>query len=270
MRASDPITQTVSIIIPVLNDDAALRRLMADLTLFDACEIIIVDGSLRAAPPPLDGLEKLPVRWLRSEKGRGPQIDKGLNAAIGDYVWILHADSRPHPDSLNDIRKILGRADTAMGCFSLRFDKVNFWLGLFALIGRLDTAFTTFGDQGFFFRKSDYRKDKLKLSEYPLLEDWAIRQFFKQKGCIRKSKLPIETSARRFEKYGLVRTQIKNATLLMQYLRGVSPARLYQQYYTKPGPVRSYYTKRVRYSAKASIPANPDRPPAPNRHNRTL
>jgi len=256
----------VSLIIPLLNDDAALSVLLDALKGFDLFEVLIVDSTLRATPPSHMAQDTdLPIKWLRSPKGRGRQIQTGLDHAKGEYSWILHADCLPHPESISEIRRILSRPKNVMGSFSLRFTQSRqkntlskrdrIFLACFSKIAHFETRFTTFGDQGFFFRRSDYHrlqhKAGLDLKLYPIMEDVAMRQAFKALGCIRKSALEISTSARRFEKYGIWRTQFRNTVFIMRYLMGQSLPNIYTQYYA--------------YSAKAApLPITPhSRPTTP-------
>jgi len=228
----------VSLIIPVRNDDAALSQLLRTLDRIDVFEIIIIDSTYRTEPPIyLLQNTHLPLRWFSCEKGRGRQIDFGLKQARGEFIWILHADSLPAPDSVDHIRTLLSHPKTAMGCFSIRFAQnrkqtPSLALNLFAQFARLETRFTTFGDQGFFFRRSDYQDLDIDLRQYPLLEDVALRQAFKTLGHIRKSPLLLITSARRFETYGVWHTQLKNTLLILRYILGENPEKLYGQYYT--------------------------------------
>jgi len=239
MRSKSNI-KSIAVIIPVYKDDATLSTLLQNLHGLDITEIIIADGEARAEMPAdfaakISGPIKTKIHWFAaSPKGRGSQIQAGIEQAHSDYIWVLHADSRPETRAPYAIRKILKSPQISLGTFTLKFDARHAALSLFAWISRYDSFLTTFGDQGFFFRHADYKTLKLNLEHYPLLEDVALRRAFKQRGYIKRSKISLTTSARRFEQRGIWKTQLLNAQILWRYIRGETPASLYNAYYQTP------------------------------------
>jgi len=231
---------SISVIIPVYKDDMTLAALLQNLRDMDVAEIIIADGEDRANTPPYidavlskDIIAKL--TWIAAApKGRGSQIHVGITCAASDYICVLHADSRLDARASNAIRTTLAKSLTSLGTFTLKFDTNSLALSIFAWISRADSALTTFGDQGFFFRRADYAGLDLDLSQYPLLEDVALRHAFKGLGRVTRSPVPIVTSARRFAKRGVWATQIFNTQILWRYMRGESPSSLYSAYYKAP------------------------------------
>jgi len=222
----------LSVVIPVYKDDVELRGLLHALRPLTIPEIIIVDGERRAAPMHLK--KKFPnmnIHWRTAPRGRGPQVAAGIEAATQPNIWILHADNRPAPDCLPEITAGLAAFKTSLICFPLAFRTRRLTLSLFAFMSRFDSAITTFGDQGYAFRRADYDKLDIDLSEFPLLEDVALRKALRRLGKVRKARIPLLTSARRFDRLGVWQTQIRNLGILVSYWRGVSPAALHAQYY---------------------------------------
>lgn len=227
-----------------------LAGLLQGLQDIDVDEVIIADGEARTnAPHNLTAKLSQNLRgkltWLpASPKGRGSQIQAGITQASADYVWVLHADSHIDTRAPKAIRKILAREATSLGTFTLKFNRAELdektassgarSLALFAWVSRMDSALTTFGDQGFFFRREDYVKLGLDLAQYPLLEDVALRRAFKRRGRVTRSSVPIVTSARRFARRGIWKTQLFNTQILWRYMRGESPSSLYLDYYQPP------------------------------------
>ena len=86
--------QQISIVIPVLNDSAALCRLLDDLDsiLGIDAQRIVVDGGSQ------DGSYELACERadcaLRTAPGRARQLAAGIAAARGRWIWMLHADTR--------------------------------------------------------------------------------------------------------------------------------------------------------------------------------
>ena len=118
---------TLSIVIPTLNEEHSLPRTLTHLRALDPApdEIVIADGgsndatitiaaemggamadeagaqstSQTAPQTTPQTMGQIPIRILACpQPGRGPQINAGVGAAMGDIVCILHADSElPRP-----------------------------------------------------------------------------------------------------------------------------------------------------------------------------
>ncbi|MEP4052399.1 MAG: glycosyltransferase [Litorimonas sp.] len=223
--------EDISVVIPVYRDDDELSGLLRALDDLPVTEIIIVDGEDRSERPLFHSNPTQNIIWQTSKRGRGTQIAAGIAVAISPNIWVLHADCRPVPGSHLEIDRLLADPKTSMTCFPLAFRTGGLSLSLFALLSRIDSPVTTFGDQGFAFRKSDYDGLDLNLSKYPLLEDVALRAACRKLGRIRKARINLPTSARRFESLGIWRTQFRNISILLKYWRGTSPKTLHAEYY---------------------------------------
>jgi len=244
------MSSQLSVIIPIFRDDSALTHLLNALTDHKTAKIYIVDGENRLVPPKplsavLSGFRN--IIWCPAPRGRGPQIAQGLQEALEDnqcqWVWVLHADSKPPPGAAQEITRILSAPEITMGMFRLSFGRRHWTYHLFEGFARFETSLTSFGDQGFFFRRSDaaalWPNLKDDLMQAPILEDMILRRAFKSRGRIKKSRLQIGTSPRRFERYGLWRTQFKNISILLRARFGVAPKQLYKIYYNSaPAPLR--------------------------------
>jgi len=260
--------KSISVVIPIYKDDATASALLQSLNGMDIGEIIITDGAARVDIPPhieitLPAALRAKLTWLAAApKGRGSQIQAGIMQAASDYIWVLHADSQfeiGKKKAPSAIRHILAKPKTSLGVFTLKFNtngikKGTRALALFAWVSRMDSALTTFGDQGFFFRRADYVKLRLDLAQYPLLEDVALRAAFKSLGRIRRSAVPIITSPRRFSQRGVWKTQLFNTQILWRYMRGESPAALYSDYYQAPQSAAAFTgSKRLAKLSSANL-----------------
>src|SRR5688572_11907497 len=110
------MTPRFSVLIPTLNEAANIGDAIVSSRAalgFDT-EIIVADGGSRDETIAIS--EKLGVRVIRSECGRGIQLDAALRAASGDVCVLLHADTRLPADAA---RSITGHR---VGAFSLKFD----------------------------------------------------------------------------------------------------------------------------------------------------
>ena len=96
---------TLSIIIPILNEEENIGKLLGHLIEYslkeNISEIIVVDGGSS------DNSESIvkqfeQITFLKSEKGRAKQMNAGAKNAKGNILYFLHADSFPpkHFDQL--------------------------------------------------------------------------------------------------------------------------------------------------------------------------
>ena len=221
-----------SVVIPVYRDDQELRGCLLALQPLALSEIIIVDSEQRSQPAHINNqFPNMNIHWLRAARGRGPQIEAGIKAATQPIIWVLHADNRPTAECIPEITRHLADPKTSLTCFPLAFRTQKFALSLFALMSRIDSPVTTFGDQGYAFRRADYDTLDITLSDFPLLEDVALRSALRRLGSVQKSNKRLLTSARRFDRLGVWRTQLRNTGILLSYWRGASPATLHTRYY---------------------------------------
>ncbi|HEY6410442.1 MAG TPA: TIGR04283 family arsenosugar biosynthesis glycosyltransferase [Ktedonobacteraceae bacterium] len=220
-----------SIIIPVLNEEAALEDHLAPLT--DQCaqhdyELLIVDGGST------DSTTSIAQRYgkvIHSPGGRAAQMNAGAALAKCDVLLFLHADTRLPNEAFTAIEQALASSDVIGGAFRLCFncDRWTYRLVAFTtnLRSRLGTVFT--GDQAYFIRANSFHAVG-GYPDQPLMEDLEIIARLRKIGKVILLPLFVTTSARRHQKIGLFRT-----VLFMWYLRtlykfGVSPAQLQRLY----------------------------------------
>jgi glycosyltransferase involved in cell wall biosynthesis len=112
----------ISVVIPTLNEAHNLPRLLAKLQQeTTASEIIVVDGGSSDATTAL--ARRLGARVVDSDPGRGVQLRRGADAASGDVLLFLHADSEFPAGGLERITESLAAsADIVGGNFRLLFD----------------------------------------------------------------------------------------------------------------------------------------------------
>lgn len=189
----------ISVIIPTLNEGANLPRLLATLKREPtASEIIVADGGS------VDDTGAIAlgagVKVITTAPGRGGQIRAGAEAAGGDILLFLHADSVFPTGGLAGIEEALSDPRIIGGNFRLHFDGASGfarWLtGFYAFIRRLGLYY---GDSGVFVRRGVY--DALGgVRPIALMEDFDFNRRLERAGptcCI--ASPPLVTSSRRFE-----------------------------------------------------------------------
>jgi rSAM/selenodomain-associated transferase 2 len=214
----------IAVVIPTLDEARTIAGCLAHLAQFEIAEIVVCDGGsvdeTRAIVADLTY-----VRVISASRGRGSQFAAGIAATTAPIIVLLHADTILPPQADRYIRSALADPAVAGGCFRLRFDSRRASLRFWAWFSRFETALTTFGDQAFFVRRSALAAAG-GMVDWPLLEDVEVRRRLKRVGRFVKLQPTVVTSARRFERDGVLRGQLRNAFILGALRLGVSPQRL--------------------------------------------
>lgn len=206
--------------VPTLNEESTIGHLLKDLSGIDELEVIVVDGGSKDRTVEMVSAYS-EVQLLESPPGRAVQLNKGALRAKGQFLWFLHSDSRVEADIRDEVVVQIKESDCSGSCF-LKFDKHGFWYSLYSKFSRINWSIFTYGDQGIFIKRSLF----LELGCYrqiPIMEDIDLVRRIRKRCRFKKLDLPIITSARRFERNGVVRQEVKNITLVFLYLLGVSP-----------------------------------------------
>lgn len=256
----------LSIVVPVLDEVGCLPALLGDLA--DGCpdaEIVVVDGGSR------DGSVEIAARapgvqLVSSDRGRARQMNAGAAAATGEGLLFLHADTRLPPGAAEAVLEALADPSVAYGRFDVCFDRPGSAFRLIAALMNLRSRIAGIctGDQAIFVRRAAFER----LGGYPeiaLMEDIELTRRLKRVGRLAPLGLRVTTSARRWQRVGVVRTIVLMWTLRFLYLCGVGPDRLHRWYDGTPGGAAS---SRGRGSVpvmlqSASTGLAPPAPPAP-------
>lgn len=218
----------VSIIIPTYNESvqvtAAISSLQAANTDHHPVEIIVVDGG--STDNTVELARQCGARVIQgARKGRAVQLNTGASAAAGDILYFLHADTLPPPGFLAQLVTACNRGAVG-GCFRLRFDSGHWFLRANAWFTRFNLNALRFGDQSLFVtrevfhRSGGYREDLL------LMEDQEIIRRIKHHGPFHVLPNAVVTSARKYRRYGVYRTQSTFYLIWALYYLGVSQEKL--------------------------------------------
>jgi rSAM/selenodomain-associated transferase 2 len=226
------VATRLSIVVPVLDEAANLARLLPDLLEREPqAEVLVVDGGSTD-----DGravVARTPsVRWVSAPRGRARQMNTGASAAGGDALLFLHADTRLPDGAGAAILAALAEPGVVGGRFDVRLDSRRplLWIVGTLMNHRSRLTGISTGDQGIFVRREIF--DALGgYPDIPLMEDVELSRRLKRRGRLVALRLRVVTSARKWEREGVVRTVLLMWTLRLLYTLGVSPARLHRWYY---------------------------------------
>ncbi|MDP6625270.1 MAG: TIGR04283 family arsenosugar biosynthesis glycosyltransferase, partial [Nitrospinota bacterium] len=164
-------------------------------------------------------------------KGRANQMNHGADFAKGEILLFLHADSILTVDAFNKLIELIKESDCVGGAFQLQIDSKKYLLKIISMIVNLRSRFfhLVYGDQGIFVRKKIFVQIG-KFQVTPLMEDVEFYSRLKASGKTVILNEKILTSARRWEKEGILFVTLRNWLLLIMYYMGVSSKKLEKLY----------------------------------------
>ena len=222
----------LSVVIPVLNEEGEIAETLLHVGHVESSEVIVVDGGSR------DKTAAIARSWgakiVSSRSNRGLQLNRGAEAAQGDILLFLHADTHLPPDYAVRIRRSLSDPRVQGGYFRLKFFPSSRRLRVKEkMIAIRSRGFgIPYGDQAYFVRAAVFRHMD-GFPEIPLMEDVEFFRNLKKLGKLVYITSPVLTSARRFLRYGQLRATFRNKLTYLGYRLGVSPERLAAFYYAK-------------------------------------
>jgi rSAM/selenodomain-associated transferase 2 len=202
-------------------------------------EVIVVDGGSRDRTRDL--AVSLGARVMTAPRGRGTQLIAGADAATGGTLLFMHADSTLSGRGRSALIAAIADRSFQIGTFRLGFGRRHSLYVLYSWCTRFDSVWTSFGDQGIVIRRALYDR----LGGFPpwgLLEDVELLRRARRLVAVRSLAGEMITSARRFERVGIIRQQLRNASIIARYLAGAHPdelARLYEVEPSEPIPMES-------------------------------
>lgn len=232
----------LSIIIPVYRESAfisATLHSILDMGIPIPFEIIVSDGE--SPPTTLTHLrldttlfQKYPIKLIPAPRGRGPQLNAGANAAVGEWFFFLHADTRIDQKGMDLMIKAWQTQAEPFFCgaFDLHIDSEK---KIFRMIEKVASARSRltkipYGDQGIFMSQKLFEK----INGFPdvaIMEDVGIMAKIKKQGVNPVFIAhPISTSARRWKDQGILFTSVRNWILISLYILGIPP-RVLAKYY---------------------------------------
>jgi len=222
----------ISVIIPTLNEQENISGCIESIHAEGGdYEIIVCDGG--SSDRTVDVVKACGgATLIKTEKGRGAQMNGGAEAAKGQVLLFLHADTRPEGGWSGAILSALEDESVAGGAFTLTIDNtacqyrlIESWVklrcGIFGL---------PYGDQGIFIRRKIF--DRIGgYRDIPLMEDVEIIGRLKDEGRLVFLKKCVVTSDRRWVEKGWMRVWAMNQMIMLMYKFGVNPRILARLYY---------------------------------------
>ncbi|MDH4332133.1 MAG: TIGR04283 family arsenosugar biosynthesis glycosyltransferase [Desulfobulbaceae bacterium] len=226
---TDRKTCDISIIIPTLNEAACIGQTVTGLVGEPGVEVIVADGGSRDHTVPLAMAAGATV--IPAPVGRGSQQNAGARVARGGALLFLHADTRLPEGFAAPIRATLDRPGIVAGAFRFAIDAAGWRFRLLEHGTNWRSAWfgLPYGDQALFLPAARFQAMG-GFKELPMLEDLELVLRLRKMGRLALLTTPALTSARRWQRLGLVRTTLVNQSILLGFFCGISPARLARWY----------------------------------------
>ena len=218
---------------PVLNEAHQITDLLDHLRALQASHVVFVDGGSR------DGTLDILAQTLQSHSnwqvrisacGRAQQLQAGVAGIESQWLLFLHADTRLPNEYRSEINncelsgKKWGRFDVQFKSINRRFDVAMRVVARFINWRSRITSIAT-GDQAIFVR-ADLLHDIGGIPNLPIMEDVALSTRLKAVQRCYASRKKVVTSARRWQKNGVVRTVLLMWVMRFAFAVGVPSERL--------------------------------------------
>lgn len=253
----------ISIIIPVLNEEASIAKLLEHLLINSSpkyvSEIILIDGGstddtqniiknyvavnnaenvetlfyqnleTKRAVSNTDVNLKTNISLLHSKKGRAKQMNLGAKSASSEILYFLHADSFPPKNFdkliINEVKK-----NNKAGCFRMQFDSNHWWLRLASWLTQFSWRACRGGDQSQFITKTLFNDIGGFDERFFIYEDnILINALYARKQFVVINK-KLQTSARLYRKHGVWKLQYHFWTIYVKKWFGATAEELLAYY----------------------------------------
>lgn len=230
-QIKDDVTSAMkfSIIIPTLNEQENIQACLQSLQPSrQQAEIIVVDGgshdeTVKFAQPLAD-------KVLSTDRGRAKQMNDGAQQASGEVLMFLHADTFLPDNAFNLISQHLGDK-YQWGRFDICLTGSHWLLPVISQMMNWRSRLTGIatGDQVIFVTRTAFEAVK----GYPniaLMEDIRLSQRLNRFASPVCLTAKVNSSARRWQQFGVFKTILLMWSLRLGYFFGASPQVLAQLY----------------------------------------
>lgn len=207
----------ITIVIPALNEEKYIEQTIRSAQNSKHVEILVVDGG--STDKTIDKAIKAGARVIHSTSGRAKQLNCGAQQAKAEFIIFLHADTKLPANYAESVQSTLYNKKYIAGAFKLSLSSKKKGMNFIAKVANWRAQIFQFpyGDQALFM-KSTHFKEMKGFAEIPIMEDFELVCRLRKIGKIKICEKKVITSARRWEKKGIIMTTLINQMMVIGYL----------------------------------------------------
>lgn len=224
----------ISIIIPTLNEEGYLGRLLNLLTSLEderLVEIWVADGGSDDATKEV--ADKFNVNWLQcGRSSRAIQMNQAASSTNGDILYFMHADTCPPDDFLDHIAEAL-EAGADAGSFAFQFDSSSLMLKFNAWFTQFNLLSVRGGDQSLFITRSSWDALGGYDERFVIMEEYDLLMRAKKAGMhfqLMKGRMLV--SDRKYHNNSYLRVNLANVIAMFMFRMGRDPRKIRSRYHS--------------------------------------
>lgn len=225
----------ISIIIPTLNEEGCIGRLLDQLNRHpdkDNFETIVVDGGSTDRTKDMINSFHSEITLIETETAsRSHQMNEGARLAKGEILYFVHADVQLVDSFIDDIKSQIA-AGIKSGCYRFKFDNPkNPLLHINGFFTRFPFQWCRGGDQTLFIVKDVFDKIGGFDERFVIMEDYNILdRLAKQNISFKVIPKSIKVSSRKYDENTYLKVQWINFKAMKMYKRGDDPEKIRDYY----------------------------------------
>ncbi|HZF64822.1 MAG TPA: TIGR04283 family arsenosugar biosynthesis glycosyltransferase [Chitinophagaceae bacterium] len=221
----------ISIVIPTYNEAAHIASLVTYLRAHangEVSEIIVSDaGSDDNTLSLAQAAGAMAVTSPR--KGRSAQMNYGVSLSSGEILYFLHADCKPPPTFVADIKNAVAEG-YELGRYFTRYNSGKTILKINAFFTRFDFFICMGGDQTLFVTRTVFERSNGFKEDMKIMEEYEFCERVRKLARYKIINRAVLISARKYETNSWLRVQLANASVVRMYRKGASQQEMLDTY----------------------------------------